>query len=141
MIPATLTRAYAGTKVFTQEWTPIGHLPVSGRQRRLGGRRVYAPSRHGEVFKPLETVSLKTMAAFLDSVAAGTLLIDEAEAASWWVLTQLRRFRQGSQGRRRQVQLHLTQIVQASEVKPLRPTCPPKFHDPRQGFVPGPRPS
>jgi len=69
----------------------------------------------GEVFKPLETASLKTIAAFLNSPAGGTLLIGVADDASTVGLDgdYVSLAKEGKDNADL-FQLHLTQIVQAS---------------------------
>ena len=87
-----LPLVYAGAKVARQEHCPVGELlgppPKEGqyleykstfRTRATDGP---AGEKAGEIFKPLQTSSLKTIAAFLNSREGGTLLIGVADDGS-----------------------------------------------------------
>ena len=80
LISVTLTGAYGAAKVAMQEHIPIGELLAAGETSSIEYKstfRTHADS--GEEFKPLETASLKTIAAFLNSEHGGTLLIGVAD--------------------------------------------------------------
>jgi type I restriction enzyme, R subunit len=75
----------SGTKVAWQEHCPIGELlgppPKEGAHLEYNSTlRIRADT--GELFKPLQTASLKTVAAFLNSREGGTLLIGVADDGS-----------------------------------------------------------
>ena len=116
LIAATLPGAYAAAKVASQEWIPIGDLLAAGETTSIeykSSLRTHAAG--GDVFKLLETASLKTVAAFLNSAAGGTLLIGVTDGgivvglgSDYASLTK-----EGKDDADR-FQLHLTQIVQAS---------------------------
>lgn len=80
--------------------------------RRHGPRALATPTWCGDVFKPLETASLKTIAAFLNSPAGGTLLIGVADDGTMVGLDSdyASLAKQGKDDADR-FQLHLTQIV------------------------------
>jgi type I restriction enzyme, R subunit len=73
--------AYEKAKVAHQQHCPIGDLlgPPPKEGSYLQYKATFRTHAHGEdlgaVFKPLETASLKTLAAFLNSRPGGTLLI------------------------------------------------------------------
>ena len=116
LIAATLPGAYAAAKVASQEWIPIGDLLAAGETASIEYKstlRTHAEG--GEVFKPLETASLKTIAAFFNSPAGGTLLIGVADDGTVAGLDSdyASLAKEGKDDADR-FQLHLTQIVQAS---------------------------
>ena len=88
VMSAYLPLVYGKAKVAWQEHCPIGELlgppPKEGAhleykstfRTRAGGEAA------GELFKPLQTASLKTVAAFLNSREGGTLLIGVADDGS-----------------------------------------------------------
>jgi type I restriction enzyme R subunit len=88
VMSAYLPLVYGRAKVAWQEHCPIGELlgppPKEGAhleykstfRTRAGGEAA------GELFKPLQTASLKTIAAFLNSREGGTLLIGVADDGS-----------------------------------------------------------
>jgi len=75
------TLAQARARVAYQEHCPIGELLASGGESAhlefKATLRTHAAS--GEVYKPLETATLKTVAAFANSRSGGTLLIGVAD--------------------------------------------------------------
>ena len=83
---------YAGAKVARQEHCPIGELlgppPKEGQyleyKSTFRTRASDGPDgeKAGEVFKPLQTPSLKTIAAFLNSREGGTLLVGVSDDGS-----------------------------------------------------------
>ena len=87
-----LPLVYARAKVARQEHCPIGELlgppPKEGQyleyKSTFRTRATDGPGgeKAGEVFKPLQTASLKTIAAFLNSREGGTLLIGVADDGS-----------------------------------------------------------
>ena len=60
--------------------------PTSNQTPSNTSRRYEPDKDSGELFKPLETASLKTVAAFLNSRQGGTLLIGVADDGSIWGL-------------------------------------------------------
>jgi len=80
-----LPLVYGKAKVAWQEHCPIGEL--LGPPPREGAHLEYKSTFRtradsGELFKPLQTASLKTVAAFLNSPEGGTLLIGVADDGS-----------------------------------------------------------
>jgi type I restriction enzyme, R subunit len=85
VMSAYLPLVYGRAKVAWQEHCPIGELlgppPKEGAQLEYKSTfRTRADS--GELFRPLQTASLKTVAAFLNSREGGTLLIGVADDGS-----------------------------------------------------------
>jgi type I restriction enzyme R subunit len=85
VMSAYLPLVYGRAKVAWQEHCPIGELlgppPKEGAHLEYKSTfRTRADS--GEIFKPLQTASLKTVAAFLNSPEGGTLLIGVADDGS-----------------------------------------------------------
>jgi type I restriction enzyme R subunit len=82
---AYLPLVYGRAKVAWQEHCPIGEL--LGPPPKEGAHLEYKSTFRtradtGELFKPLQTASLKTVAAFLNSREGGTLLIGVADDGS-----------------------------------------------------------
>ena len=74
------TLAQARAKVAYQEHCPIGELLDAGEGAHLEYKSTLRTGADtGEVYKPLETASLKTVAAFANSREGGTLLIGVAD--------------------------------------------------------------
>jgi type I restriction enzyme R subunit len=77
VLEAYLPLIYGKSRVAHQEHCPIGELLGPDKESQSleykATLRTHAVS--GEVYKPLETASLKTLAAFLNSSLGGTLLI------------------------------------------------------------------
>ena len=116
LIGATLPGAYAAAKVASQEWVPIGDLLTAGESASIeykSSLRTHADG--GAVFKPLETSSLKTIAAFLNSPVGGTLLIGVADDGAVAGLgTDYVSLAKEGKDDADLFQLHLTQIIQTS---------------------------
>jgi type I restriction enzyme R subunit len=80
-IYATLAQARA--KVGYQQHCPIGELLDVGENAHLEYKSTLRTgAERGELYKPLETASLKTIAAFANSNEGGTLLIGVADDGS-----------------------------------------------------------
>jgi type I restriction enzyme R subunit len=80
-----LPLVYGRAKVAWQEHCPIGELlgPPPREDEHLEYKSTFrARADAGELFKPLQTASLKTIAAFLNSREGGTLLIGVADDGS-----------------------------------------------------------
>lgn len=78
---AILARARA--RVAHQQHCPIGELLAAGEHAHLEYKSSLRTSTAtGEVLKVLETATLKTVAAFANSRAGGTLLVGVADDAS-----------------------------------------------------------
>jgi type I restriction enzyme, R subunit len=82
VMSAYLPLVYGKAKVAWQEHCPIGEL--LGPPPKEGAHLEYKSTLRtradtGELFKPLQTTSLKTVAAFLNSREGGTLLIGVAD--------------------------------------------------------------
>jgi type I restriction enzyme R subunit len=89
VMSAYLPLVYGRAKVAWQEHCPIGEL--LGPPPKEGAHLEYKSTfrtraETGELFKPLQTASLKTVAAFLNSREGGTLLIGVADDGSVFVL-------------------------------------------------------
>ena len=116
LIAATLPGAYAAAKVASQEWIPIGELLAAGETGTIEYKstlRTHVDS--GEVFKPLETASLKTIAGFLNSPVGGTLLIGVADDGTIVGLdSDYASLAKDGKDDADLFQLHLTQIIQRS---------------------------
>lgn len=125
---AYLPLIYARAKVARQEHCPIGELlgppPKEGRYieykstlrtRAREGDAEEPAGTAGEVFKPLETASLKTIAAFLNSKEGGTLLIGVKDDGSVFGLesdyASLRSAKKADKDDRDLFGLHLNQAV------------------------------
>ncbi len=85
VMSAYLPLVYGRAKVAWQEHCPIGEL--LGPPPKEGAHLEYKSTLRtraetGELFKPLQTASLKTVAAFLNSREGGTLLIGVADDGS-----------------------------------------------------------
>jgi type I restriction enzyme R subunit len=85
VMSAYLPLVYGKAKVAWQEHCPIGEL--LGPPPKEGAHLEYKSTLRtradtGELFKPLQTASLKTVAAFLNSREGGTLLIGVADDGS-----------------------------------------------------------
>ena len=84
-LKATLHRYYATlvqarARVAYQEHCPIGELLAAGESAHLEYKSTLRTrSDSGEVYKPLETATLRTMAAFANSRQGGTLLVGVAD--------------------------------------------------------------
>src|SRR5690606_3315617 len=80
LISATLPGAYLAAKAASQEWVPIGDLIQAGEsiivEFEPGLLTNRGPAEGWEVVEP---ASLKTVAAFLNSVAGGTLILGVAD--------------------------------------------------------------
>lgn len=82
---AYLPLVYGRAKVAWQEHCPIGELlgPPPQEGAHLEYKSTFRTrAETGELFKPLRTASLKTVAAFLNSREGGTLLIGVADDGS-----------------------------------------------------------
>lgn len=76
-------RAYARARIAYQEHCPIGELLDRGEDAHLEYKSTLRTAAStGEVVKPLETASIKTIAAFGNSADGGTLLIGVADDGS-----------------------------------------------------------
>ncbi len=110
-----LPLVYGLAKVAWQEHCPIGDLlgppPEEGPHLEYKSTfRTHASS--GELFKPLQTASLKTVAAFLNSREGGTLLIGVADDGSVFGLeSDYATLRKEGKDDRDMFQLHLGQAV------------------------------
>jgi type I restriction enzyme R subunit len=85
VMSAYLPLVYGRAKVAWQEHCPVGEL--LGPPPKEGAHLEYKSTLRtradtGELFKPLQTASLKTVAAFLNSREGGTLLIGVADDGS-----------------------------------------------------------
>ncbi|MBA2283370.1 MAG: type I restriction endonuclease [Actinomycetota bacterium] len=77
------TLAQAGAKVAYQEHCPIGDLLATGESAHLEYKSTLRTSAStGELVKPLETACVKSVAAFANGRAGGTLLIGAADDGS-----------------------------------------------------------
>ncbi len=78
------TLAQAGARVAYQQHCPIGELLGGGgeHQHLEYKSTLRTGSETGEVYRPLETASLKTIAGFANSSQGGTLLIGVADEGS-----------------------------------------------------------
>jgi len=113
-----LPLVYGRAKVAWQEHCPIGELlgppPKEGEHLEYKSTfRTRATGEDaGEVFKPLQTASLKTIAAFLNSREGGTLLIGVADDGSVFGLeSDYATLRKEDKDDRDLFSLHLTQAV------------------------------
>jgi type I restriction enzyme R subunit len=77
VVEAYLPLIYGKARVANQEHCPIGDLlgPDKESQTLEYKARLRTHAHSGEVYKPLETATLKTLVAFLNSPLGGTLLI------------------------------------------------------------------
>ena len=77
VLEAYLPLIYGKARVANQEHCPIGDLlgPDKESQTLEYKATLRTHAHSGEVYKPLETATLKTLAAFLNSPLGGTLLI------------------------------------------------------------------
>jgi type I restriction enzyme R subunit len=117
VLEAYLPLIQSKAKVAHQEHCPIGELLGPDRESLTleykATLRTHADD--GEVFKPLETASLKTIAAYLNSRDGGTLLIGVADDGSVTGLTSdYASLHKSDSDDRDRFQLHLGQIVAAS---------------------------
>jgi type I restriction enzyme R subunit len=117
VLAAYLPLIYSKARLAHQEHCPIGEL--LGPDRESGTLEYKATLRthagDGTLYKPLETASLKTVAAFLNSREGGTLLIGVADDGE---VTGLARdyatLRKDGKNDRDLFQLHLANIISAS---------------------------
>jgi type I restriction enzyme, R subunit len=80
VIKTYVTLAQAKAKIAYQEHCPIGELLVAGESAHLEYKSTLRTAAStGEVVKPLETASVKTVAAFANAPDGGTLLIGVAD--------------------------------------------------------------
>ncbi len=118
-LATTVLKAYAGlvqgrASVAYQEHCPIGELLGAGNESQYLEYKatLRTHSDGGEVYKPLESASLKTIAAFLNSREGGTLLIGVNDDGSTHGLagdyTSLHK--EGKDDRDR-FELHLSQLL------------------------------
>jgi type I restriction enzyme R subunit len=117
VLAAYLPMIQSRAKAAWQEHCPIGDLLgqklESGTLEYKATLRTHADG--GEVFKPLETASLKTIAAFMNSRTGGTLLIGVADDGSVCGLaSDYASLHKEGQDDRDRFQLHLASIVTAS---------------------------
>lgn len=119
VIAAYLPLVYGKAKVAFQEHCPIGDLlgPPPQEGDHLEYKSTFRTHAHGEsegdVFKPLETASLKTIAAFLNSRDGGTLLIGVADDGSVFGLDyDYASLRKAGKDDRDLFGLHLNQAIQ-----------------------------
>jgi hypothetical protein len=83
----------------------------------------------GEVFKPLETASLKTLAAFLNSREGGTLLIGVADDGTpWGLATDYASLHKADKDDRDRYQQHLVNITSQSFGEAAAAEISAQFH-------------
>ncbi|HTN99720.1 MAG TPA: ATP-binding protein, partial [Microthrixaceae bacterium] len=117
VLAAYLPLVYGKAKVARQEHCPIGELlgPDFESAHLEYKATLRTHSTDGELFKPLETMVLKTVAAFLNSVDGGTLLIGIADDGTvHGIESDYASLRSDDKDDRDLFQLHLGQIVVAS---------------------------
>lgn len=108
------TLAQARAKVAYQEHCPIGELLAgTGENAHLEYKSTFRTGADtGEVFRPLETASIKTVAAFTNSRHGGTLLIGVADDGSVHGLaSDYASLRKPGKDDRDQFLLHLNQAL------------------------------
>lgn len=115
VMSAYLPLVYGKAKVAWQEHCPIGEL--LGPPPKEGAHLEYKSTLRtradtGEMFKPLQTASLKTIAAFLNSREGGTLLIGVTDDGSVFGLdTDYATLRKAGKDDRDLFGLHLNQAI------------------------------
>jgi type I restriction enzyme R subunit len=84
VLAAYLPLIYGKARVAHQEYCPIGELIGPGMESKTLEYKATLRTRayDGELYKPLESASLKTIAAFMNSSEGGTLLIGVADDGS-----------------------------------------------------------
>ncbi len=107
------TLAQASARVAYQEHCPIGELLAQGERQHLEYKSTLRTGAEtGEIYKPLETASLKTVAAFANSREGGTLLIGVADDGSVHGLSSdYASLRKASKDDRDLFLLHLNQLL------------------------------
>ena len=117
VIEVYLPLIHGKAKVAHQEHCPIGDLLGPDKESNTleykATLRTHAAS--GELYKPLETATLKTLAAFLNSSLGGTLLLgvnDDGEVTG--LASDYASLDKDGQDDRDALQQHLTQIAAAS---------------------------
>jgi type I restriction enzyme R subunit len=117
VLAAYIPLIYGKARVAHQEFCPIGDLLGPDKESETleykATLRTHAAS--GEVYKPLETASLKTLAAFLNSRLGGTLLVgvsDDGEVPG--LDTDYASLHKDDHDDRDRFQQHVAQIMSAS---------------------------
>ncbi|HUP68228.1 MAG TPA: ATP-binding protein [Acidimicrobiales bacterium] len=108
------TLAQARARVAYQEHCPIGELlSVGAESAHLEYKSTLRTGADtGEVYKPLETASIKTIAAFANSTEGGTLLIGIADDGSLHGLaSDYASLRKPGKADRDRFQLHFNQLL------------------------------
>ena len=117
VLEAYLPLIYGKAKVANQEHCPVGDLlgPDQESQTLEYKATLRTHAHSGEVYKPLETATLKTLAAFLNSPLGGTLLIgvDDAGEVTGLASDYASLHKEGKSDRDR-FGLHLANICAAS---------------------------
>ena len=131
VLAALLPLVYGKAKVARQEHCPIGDL--LGADLESAHLEYKATLRthdsDGELSKPLETAVLKTVAAFLNSVDGGTLLIGVADDASvHGIESDYATLRKDGKDDRDLFQLHLGQIITKSMGAAAATNVTTQFH-------------
>ena len=113
VIKTYVTLAQAKAKIAYQEHCPIGELLVAGESAHLEYKSTLRTAAStGEVFKPLETASVKTVAAFANAPDGGTLLIGVADDGSVHGLaSDYASLHKDGKDDRDLFQLHLAQVL------------------------------
>lgn len=108
-----VTLVQARARVAYQEHCPVGELLAAGEGPHLEYKatlRTHADS--GEVFKPLVTATVKTVAAFANSRQGGTLLVGVADDGSVHGLaSDYASLHKDGKGDRDLFRLHLSQVL------------------------------
>lgn len=138
VVAAYLPIIQGKAKVAWQEHCPIVELLGPGKE---SGHLEYKSSlrtrsRTGEVYKPLETASLKTIAAFANNRDGGTLLIGVADDGSVAGLaSDYASLRKAGKDDRDVFQLHLVNIVAAAMGAAAAATLSVQLHSVNGGDV------
>lgn len=117
VLEAYLPLIYSKARVANQEHCPVGDLlgPDKESQTLEYKATLRTHAHSGEVYKPLETATLKTLAAFLNSPLGGTLLIGVDDAGTVTGLeADYASLRKGGKDDRDRFALHLANICAAS---------------------------
>jgi type I restriction enzyme, R subunit len=129
VIEAYLPLIYGKARVASQEHCPIGDLLGPDKESHsLEYKATLQTHAHsGEVYKPLETATLKTLAAFLNSALGGTLLIGVDDAGNVTGLApDYESLRKDGKNDRDLFGLHLANICAAPSELPRLRTFRPK---------------
>jgi type I restriction enzyme, R subunit len=105
--------AQAQARIAYQQYCPIGELLTAGESAHLEFKSTFRTAvSTGEVVKPLETASIKTVAAFANSREGGTLLIGVADDGSvHGLLSDYASLHKAGKDDRDVFQLHLVQAL------------------------------